>query len=100
MHARIGTVQMTPETFEQGVKIIETQALPSLRLMEGFKGALILADEEAAKALFLSLWESEEAMRKSETEVAVLREDSADALGVGGIPVERFDVRLIEIEDG
>lgn len=92
MHARVGIVQMSPRTFEQGVKIMGTQALPSLRLMDGYKGALLLGDRDAGKALYVSFWETEEAMRKSEEDAAVLREDSAEALGTQPIPVERYEV--------
>jgi hypothetical protein len=89
---------MTPETFEQGIKIMQTQALPSFRLMDGFKGALIFADENAAKAVFISLWGSEEEMRRNEEEVATIRDDSAEVLAVEEIPVERYEVRLLDFE--
>lgn len=100
MHARLGTVQMSPRTFEQGIKILSTQALPSIRLLDGFRGVVILGDAETGKALYLSLWETEEDMRRSESEAGVLRQDTAEALGVGDIPVEGYEVRVFELADG
>jgi heme-degrading monooxygenase HmoA len=92
----MGIVEIAPEDFEQGIKIMSTQALPAIRLLPGYKGGLILGDQEAGKAVYLTFWETEEDMRRSEEDADVLRQDSAEALGVGEIPVERYDVRLLE----
>jgi heme-degrading monooxygenase HmoA len=91
---------MSDRTFEQGVKIMGTQALPSLRLMEGYKGALLLGDRESGRALYVTFWETEEAMRRTEEGAAVLRDDSAEALGTEPIPVERYEVLVSEFPAG
>jgi heme-degrading monooxygenase HmoA len=96
VHARVGIVQMSPRTFEQGVKMMGTQALPSLRLLDGYRGALLLGDRESGKALYLTFWESEAAVRRSEEDAAALRDDSAEALGTEPIPVERYEVLVSE----
>jgi hypothetical protein len=96
----MGTLAIAPGAFEQGLKIMRTQALPSLRLMDGYKGALILGDPETGKALYVTLWETEEALAKSEEGAAELRDDSAEALELaGGVPVERYEVFLLETAD-
>ena len=97
MHARMGIVAMSPETFEQGIKIISTQGLPAMRVFEGYKGSIVLGDAETGKALYITLWESEEDMRRSEEEAGVLRHDSAAALGVEEIPIERYEVKLLDL---
>jgi heme-degrading monooxygenase HmoA len=93
----MGTVDMSPEDFEQGIKIMEAQALPAIRLLPGYRGGLILGDEEAGKAVYLTFWESEEDMRASEEDAGVLRDDSAEALGVDDIPIERYEVITLEL---
>jgi hypothetical protein len=95
----MGIVAMTPEDFEQGIKIMSTQALPAIRLLPGYKGSLILGDQEAGKAVYLTFWETEEALRRSEEDAGMLRQDSAQALGVGEIPVERYEVLALELPD-
>lgn len=97
MHARLGIVAMAPEDFEQGIKIMSTQALPAIRLLQGYMGGLILGDHETGKAVYVTFWESEEDMRRSEEDADVLRRDSAQALGVGDIPVERYEVITLEL---
>jgi len=95
----MGIVAMSPEDFEQGIKIMSTQALPAIRLLPGYKGGLILGDAEAGKAVYVTFWESEEDMRRSEQDASVLRQDSAAALGVDEIPIERYEVMVLELPD-
>jgi|SRR5919201_6559953 heme-degrading monooxygenase HmoA len=92
----MGSLAIAPGAFDQGLKIMRTQALPSLRLMEGFKGAVILGDRETGKALYVTFWETEEALRKSEEGAAELRDESAEALELTDVPVERYEVFLLE----
>jgi hypothetical protein len=95
----MGIVAMSPETFEQGVKLMSTQALPAIRLLHGYRGGLILGDAETGKAVYVTFWETEEDLRRSEEEANVLRHDSAEALGVGDIPVERYEVLTFELPE-
>jgi heme-degrading monooxygenase HmoA len=95
----MGIVVMSPEDFEQGIKIMSTQALPAIRLLPGYRGGLVLGDPEAGKAVYLTFWETEEDMRRSEEHARVLRQDSAEALGVGEIPLERYEVRVLELPE-
>lgn len=97
MHARVNTVSLSPETFEQGIKMMVTQAYPAVRLLEGYNGGLILADAQAGKALYVTFWETDEHMRRSEQEARAIRDDSAEALGLEDIPVERYEVRMLEL---
>jgi hypothetical protein len=99
MHARMGIVEMSPEDFEQGIKIMSTQALPAIRLLHGYRGGLILGDADAGKAVYVTFWETEEDLRRSEAEAGMLRTDTAEALGVGEIPIERYEVRVLELPD-
>ena len=95
----MGMVAMSLETFEQGIKLMSTQALPAIRLMQGYKGGLILGDRESGKAVYVTFWETEEDLRRSEEETGVLRHDSAEALGVDEIPVERYEVLTFELPE-
>jgi len=95
----MGIVVMSPEDFEQGIKIMSAQALPAIRLLPGYQGGHVLGDPEAGKAVYVTLWETEEDMRRSEEDASVLRQDSAEALGVGEIPIERYEVRVLELPD-
>ena len=47
----------------------------------GFSGVLFLVDQEAGKALTVTLWKSEQSMQASDEEVNRLRRESAEAAG-------------------
>jgi heme-degrading monooxygenase HmoA len=97
MHARIAIVRMPDEMFEEGIQIVRTQALPSLRVLPGYRAGTVLSDREGGTALVMTFWETREDMKRSESEAAVLREDSAAALGIGDVPVERYEVDVFEL---
>jgi hypothetical protein len=90
---------MSPDDFEQGIKIMSTQALPAIRLLQGYKGGLILGDRESGKAAYVTFWETEEDLRRSEVEAGMLRADTAEALGVDEIPIECYEVRVLELPE-
>jgi heme-degrading monooxygenase HmoA len=95
----MGTVATSPEDFEQAIKIMSTQALPAIRLLQGYKGGLILGDAAAGKAVYVTFWETEEDLRRSEAEAGTHRTDTAEALGVGEIPIERYEVLVLELPE-
>ena len=55
-------------------------------------------DWENGRALTLTLWESESAMRASEAEAAELRSSLAEQIGERPAGVERFDVALFDVK--
>ena len=95
----MGIVAMSPEEFEQGIKIMSTQTLPAIRLLPGYKGGVVFGDQNTGKAVYVTFWETEEDMRRSEEQAGVLREDSAEALAVGEIPTERYEVRVLDFPE-
>ena len=99
MHARIGIVSLAADELEDAVQIAVTQAYPALRVLPGCRGGAVLSDREGGEALVITIWETEEDMRRSEEEAATLRGDTAEALEVGEIPVERYTVDLLDLPD-
>jgi heme-degrading monooxygenase HmoA len=95
MHARVSTLQMDPSQIDAAVGGLESRDLPEIEQMDGFKGLTLMADRESGKAVVVSFWESEDAMRESEEQVKDARQRAADAGGASGDPqVERFEVVL------
>ena len=102
MHARVSTYQgppnLTQEQVEEAERYDRENILPSARQMDGFKGAIALLDRQSGKALSVTLWESEEAMRASEAEANRLRQQSAEAASETVENVERYEITLLEVE--
>ncbi len=102
MHARVSTYQGPPnptqEQVEEAERYDRENILPAARQMDGFKGAIGLLERQSGKALSVTFWESEEAMRASEEEANRLRQQSAEAASETVENVERYEVSLFEVE--
>ena len=98
MHARVTTFEGPVEAFEEGVQQARDQILPAVRQLAGFKGMYLLADRGSGKALAITLWESEEALRASEEAANRLRQQSAATMGEEIRAVDRYEVVVAELE--
>lgn len=97
MHARVTTLEGSPERFDDGTRHIRERVLPQLKQMEGFKGFIALGDRQSGKLLGVALWESEEALRATEEAVSRVRSGAAEATGGTVASVEQYEVTLFEV---
>ena len=73
MFARLTTTVLGPDEPEVAAEIVE-RILPTLKSLDGFKGVLVLADERRCVVHGITLWESADAMERSEPVVRGIRE--------------------------
>jgi heme-degrading monooxygenase HmoA len=99
MHARLSTYEgpTDSEQIEEGLRYTREQILPKALQMDGCKGIIGLLDRETGKAISVTLWEDEQAMRASEEEANRLRTDSAETGGETIAGVERYEVTFYEV---
>jgi heme-degrading monooxygenase HmoA len=96
MHARMTSLSGSPDDVEAGVANFRENVLPFTR-EQGGKGALLLVDRGSGKAISITLWEDEEALRASDERANAIRAQAASALGASGAPqVERYEVAVFE----
>jgi heme-degrading monooxygenase HmoA len=95
MWARVSSYQGGPEQLDAAAARLPEQALQE---MSGFECAYLLIDRQSGKAITMTLWESEDALRESEERANQLRSQVADDLGATGAPtVDRYEVaRVVE----
>src|SRR5919201_2579294 len=77
--ARVSTLEGSPETIDEVISKTRAETLPTLRSIEGNVGAIGLADRESGRATMITLWESTDALRRSEEQADRLREESAES---------------------
>ena len=65
MYARATTHRASPEPVDEAIVHYE-EGIPSLREIAGNRGAFLLVDRSAGRAIGVTLWESEEAMRHAD----------------------------------
>ncbi len=97
MHARVTTIEGSPDRADAGIDSFRSSALSVVRGLDGFKGALLLVDRNSGKGLAATLWESEAAMRASEEAVTGVRQEASQAMGASQPSVDRYEVAILEM---
>jgi heme-degrading monooxygenase HmoA len=67
MHARVITVQVQPGAFDEAIGIYQESVVPAAKEQPGFAGFLVLVNRHAGTAISISLWETEDDLKASET---------------------------------
>lgn len=94
MWARVSSYEFGgDESVEEGIRAFERALTEEDFQMEGMRDAYLLVDREDGKALTITLWESEDAMRASEEAADRVRRDAA---GDAVRDVDRYEVALHE----
>jgi heme-degrading monooxygenase HmoA len=98
MHARTGTLQVSPGRVDEMVRQLEADQLPRYREQTGYKGFTVLADRVSGKVIGISYWESEDDMEASEQLGRAARAQAAETGEASAEPVrETFQVMLDEM---
>jgi heme-degrading monooxygenase HmoA len=93
MLARINSVQTATDKLAGLVKFSE-ERIPAAREAPGFKGFYLLADRQSGKLVTISLWDSDDDLRKFEAQGAQMRKEASSDLGIAPTPVEVYEVVL------
>ena len=94
MFARIVTYTQadpSPSRIEQGLRRT-WERLPGIRELDGIEGAYFFVDRQSGKAIFISLWESEEAMQKSDEVMGPFRAMMSRTFAANRVDVEYYEV--------
>ncbi len=94
MFARVSTYQGPPDQIDDGVRYAQENIVPRVHEIDGFEGVYFLVDRQSGKALSITLWESEEAMRASEEEANRLRSSAAEAGSQEVVSVDRYEIAI------
>ena len=97
MHARMSTLEGSPEEMDEGLRDVRERVLPLLKQQEGFKGFIALGNHQSGELIGITFWESEQAMQASEEVGDRTRSDTAEATGDAIVDVERYEVGLFEM---
>jgi serine phosphatase RsbU (regulator of sigma subunit) len=68
------------------------ERLPGVRQLQGLESAYFFVDRQRGKAIFISLWESEQAMNNSEEMMRPLRAELSEAFAANSVDVENYEV--------
>jgi hypothetical protein len=99
MHARMSIFEGPPHMIDEGVRQAREVVLPQIKEIDpAFKGIIALTDRQARKMVWITFWESEEAMGASEEVVNRLSQQTVDVAGGMVAGVQSYEVGLFELE--
>jgi heme-degrading monooxygenase HmoA len=96
MHARLTTLEATPDRMDDVTREVQEHVLPQLQQLDGFKGFIALRDRVSSRLRGVALWESEEALRATDEAAARIRGGVAEATGGTVASVENYEVVVFE----
>jgi serine phosphatase RsbU (regulator of sigma subunit) len=86
------TADPSPHWEPELIHRLTVRVLEVLPKMDGFEGSYYFMDRQSGKAILITLWESEEAMQRSEEALRPLRKEVAEGLSSNIVDVERYEV--------
>jgi heme-degrading monooxygenase HmoA len=66
MEARVVDLRVVPTEAREVVRIYRDSILPAARYQQGFRGALLLTDDDTGLGISITLWETEEDRQEGE----------------------------------
>ena len=97
MHARMSTLEGSPNELDEGLHDIKEHVLPILQQQDGFKGFIALGNRQSGELIGITFWGSEQAMQASEEVGESTRSDTAEDTGDTIADVQRYEVGLFEL---
>jgi heme-degrading monooxygenase HmoA len=97
MHARMSTLEGSPDEMDEGLRDVRERVLPLLRQQDGFRGFIALGNRQSGELIGITFWESEQAMQASEEVADRTRSETAEDTGDTIANVQRYEVGLFEM---
>lgn len=98
MYARSSTISARPSSIDDGIAHVREQTMSALMEMPGCVGLSLLVNRDSGRCIATSSWESEDAMRQSESAVDGLRRMAAEQFGGSLEKVEEWDIAVLHRE--
>jgi len=92
MFARVSIFKGSGQDFDEAATNARENVIPALREIDGFAGALILADRPTGRSMAITLWETEDALRSSEEAATQMRVETAATYDEEILGVETYDI--------
>lgn len=96
MFANVTEVRGRVADFDATAAMAGESLLSWLRQFEGYKGFIVLSDEEGGAARFMTFWEDRHALEKSAHGRAQVREQLAKTAGVDIESARAYSVLLVD----
>ena len=93
MHARVSFYDLAGASRDDAVRAFEA-ARNAVQQMEGNQGGMLLLNPQDGKAVTITLWDSEDALRATEQQAHQTRQQAASSAGMTITGVEAYEVAM------
>jgi heme-degrading monooxygenase HmoA len=94
--ARVSALEGSPDQIDNSIDKVKSETVPKVRELQGNVGMIGLADRRSGRVTAITLWESEDALRRSEEQANRLREQAAQSGGQRVGRVDRYEVAIAQ----
>ena len=94
--ARVSSLEGSVDSIDESVGKVQAETLPKVRELDGSVGVIGLADRASGRVTVITLWDSADALRRSEQQADRLREQAAEGGRQSIAGVDRYEVAVVQ----
>jgi hypothetical protein len=95
--SRVNFLETTPDRMNDVARVVREVVHPGISGEPGYVGYIVLGDRESGNALGVTLWETEEARKSSDTKARAIRPRVEEGTGGTMREVRQYDVLLFDV---
>jgi heme-degrading monooxygenase HmoA len=94
---RLTTLSGDAAKVDDGIRHFESQVIPEMSKLQGFRGAVLFADRATGDAMAATVWDSKSDLDGSSSQAGPIRSAASEAMGAKDPRVESFEVAFAEL---
>jgi hypothetical protein len=97
MVAAVSIVRGAAEGMAEAGKLAADAVRTWLRVYDGFRGLVVLTDEDGQKARIITLWDTPDAERQARAGRGAMRDKLVGTIGMEVVGMELYDVPVLDL---
>jgi heme-degrading monooxygenase HmoA len=94
---RLTTLSGDPAKVDDGIRHFESQVIPEVSKLHGFRGAVLFVDRPTGGAMAATVWDSKSDLDGSSSQAGPIRASASEVMGANDPQVESFEVAFAEL---
>jgi heme-degrading monooxygenase HmoA len=82
---------------DEGIRHFESQVIPEMSKLQGFRAAILLVDRATGQAMSFTVWDSQRDLEASSSQAGPVRAMAAEVMGASDPQVESYEVAFAEL---
>ncbi len=94
---RLTTLSGHPAKVDDGVRHFESQVIPEVSKLHGFRAAILLVDRTTGEGMVATVWDSKSDLDGSASQAGPIRTAASEVMGAKDPQVESYEVAFAEL---